>query len=143
MRLHRLVLSNEDYQKLVMAVEEARRMRSVYLPHLDLFRTQLNRATVVSPGEVPGDLITMHSRFELSGEGPGESSIHTLVYPDEAWHDGLSVLSAMGRALLGARVGQEVSWLSSRGRESAKVLHLLKQPEWHAACAAAPVAAGV
>jgi transcription elongation GreA/GreB family factor len=35
----------------------------------------------------------------------------------------------MGAALLGARVGEEVCWISADGPETAKVERLLYQPE--------------
>ena len=56
---------------------------------------------------------------------------YTLVYPeDESLRDGtVSILSPMGMALLGARVGEEVHWDSADGPQVARIVELLFQPE--------------
>jgi regulator of nucleoside diphosphate kinase len=81
--------------------------------------------------ELSDDVITMNSRFVLRDEHTGETIIYTLVYPEEeAPHDGkVSVLSPMGMVLYGAKVGEEVCWMSSSGPQAATVRELLYQPE--------------
>jgi regulator of nucleoside diphosphate kinase len=56
---------------------------------------------------------------------------YTLVFPGEETpgQGKLSVLSPMGMALLGARVGEEVAWMSAAGPEVAVVKNVLYQPE--------------
>jgi len=73
----------------------------------------------------------MNSRFALRDERTGDSICYTLVYPEEdAPHDGkLSVLSPMGMVLYGAKVGEEVCWMSAAGPQVATVEKLLYQPE--------------
>ena len=73
----------------------------------------------------------MNSRFALRDHDTGETISYTLVYPEEeAVHEGkLSVLSPMGMALYGARVGEEVCWTSAAGPQVATVTKLLYQPE--------------
>ena len=131
MLLTKRIMSAEDRERLLPAVDRARNSWLTYAPYLEMFRSELRRTRAVPPSQVPGDLITMNSRFAMS-DPRGEGSIaYTLVYPEEeATHLGkISVLSPMGTALLGARVGEEVAWISSDGPEVARVERLLYQPE--------------
>jgi regulator of nucleoside diphosphate kinase len=129
--LNKRITSAADSHKLVAAVDRARRSWWDYVPYLDLFRGQLRRARVVPPGEVPEDVITMNSRFAVVDPQEDTATCYTLVYPEEAapLRGKVSVLSPMGMALLGARVGEEVFWMSSDGPRVGKVRHLLYQPE--------------
>ena len=125
------IVSKSDHERLVAAAGRARASWVTYAPYLDLFRTELRRADVVPPGEVPDDVVTMNSRFALSHRHSGETVNCTLVYPggEDARAGKISVLSPMGHALLGARVGEEVCWLTPDGPEVATVRRLHYQPE--------------
>ena len=125
------ILSADDRERLIPVIDRARDSWVTYAPYLEQFRQDLRRARAVPPERVPGDAITMNSRFVLShrrGDGP---ICYTLVYPEEASVQlgKVSILSPMGAALLGARVGDEVCWVSTDGPEAAKVERLLYQPE--------------
>jgi regulator of nucleoside diphosphate kinase len=125
------VMSVHDNARLDAAIERARSSWLTYAPFLDFFRAELRRARVVPPAEVPEDVITMNSRFAVIDPDTGESISYTLVYPEQESRDGgkLSVLTPMGMALFGARVGDEVCWTSNDGPEVARVQRLLYQPE--------------
>jgi regulator of nucleoside diphosphate kinase len=101
------------------------------VPQLDVLRSAIRRARMAPPSVFPGDVITMNSRFVLKNMLTGESGAYELVYPaDEAIHrNRISVLSAAGMALLGARVGEEVVWTSCAGPEVGLIHTLLHQPE--------------
>lgn len=125
-----LVISNDDYAKVMSAIDHALGMGFGDPLQLAGAQAELSRAAVVSPAEVPNDVVTMGSRFELAGPTPGAIHVHTLVLPHERREGGVSVLSPMGRTLLGTRVGRRVSWREGDGARSATVLRLLEQPEW-------------
>jgi regulator of nucleoside diphosphate kinase len=131
MVLAKRILSANDHERLVPAVARARGSWLTYAPYLDLFGAELRRSRTVLPAEVPPDVVTMNSRFALHVRGEEGPVCYTLVYPgEEAPSQGkVSVLSPMGTALLGARVGQEVCWLSPEGPEVATVRRLVYQPE--------------
>lgn len=92
----------------------------------------LDSAPTVVPADVPPDLVTMHSRIELAeveGESPGTL---TLCYPTEAdaAHGAVSVLSPVGTALLGRRVGTVARWTTPDGRDhAARIVAIPYQPE--------------
>ena len=125
------IVSADDRDRLVPILERARSSWMTYAPYLDVFRTELRRSRALAPSDVPRDVITMNSRFALAHPRDEGAICYTLVYPEEEspQQGKVSVMSPMGPALLGARVGEEVCWISSDGPEVAKVQRLLYQPE--------------
>lgn len=123
--------SVSDRERLLGVLDNALSSWVTYAPYLESFRGKLRRSRPVSIEEVPGDVITMNSRFVLHDRRDDQTHIYTLVYPEDgALQDGkISVLSPMGMALHGAKVGDEVCWLSTVGPEVATVTRLLYQPE--------------
>lgn len=92
----------------------------------------LDNADLVAPTDMAPDVVTMRSRVrvtEASGAAPREL---TLVYPREAdaAQGQVSVLSPIGTALLGSKVGEMACWTLPDGRPaSLQVQALLFQPE--------------
>jgi regulator of nucleoside diphosphate kinase len=131
MLLSTQVTSVSDRERLLRAVDRALSSWVTYAPYLDFFRGQLRGSRTLPAAEVPEDVITMNSRFMLRDDHTGDTVCYTLVYPeDEAAHDGkLSVLSPLGMVLYGAKVGEEVCWMSVGGPQVATVKTLLYQPE--------------
>lgn len=125
------VTSVSDRERLLQAVDRALNSWVTYAPYLEFFRRKLRRSQVVPTDEVPHDVITMNSRFALRDDLTGDTICYTLVYPEEeAPHVGkLSVLSPMGMALFGAKVGEGLCWMSATGAQVATVKKLLYQPE--------------
>ncbi len=94
----------------------------------------LDAASVVPSREVSPDVVTMYSQVLLRfhGEGSDERRHLTLCYPSDAEPaDGfVSVLSPIGLALLGVRVGEQACWHTPAGQlQRAEVVALLFQPE--------------
>ena len=131
MLLNNRMISIADREKLLLALDQARQSWLTYAPYLDLFRAEVRRTQGVPSQEIPDNVITMNSRFTISESPVGRELCYTLVYPeDEARHlHRVSVLSPIGAALLGARVGERIAWHSSAGPEAATVRSLLYQPE--------------
>jgi regulator of nucleoside diphosphate kinase len=131
MLLTKRIMSKCDHEQVASAADRARDSWATYAPHLDAFRAELRRARAVPAAEVPADVVTMNSRFALWSRRSDETMCYTLAYPDdECLRLGrVSVLSPMGQAVLGARAGEEVCWVSSAGPEVAVVRRILYQPE--------------
>ena len=129
--LSEAIVSDTDKERVIERIRHARSSWTTYAPLLDWFRGGLDEVQTVPPAEVPDDVITMNSRFAVMDLRTGETISYTLVFPeDEALERGkLCVLSPMGMALLGARVGDIVHWNGADGPGSAEVLRLLYQPE--------------
>lgn len=92
--------------------------------------TLLELATVVPTRAVPPDVVTMGSRIELQ-DGEGRAHSLLLCYPADAGAaDRVSVLSPVGRSLLGLRIGDEAEWTPPTGRtQRARIVGLAYQPE--------------
>lgn len=80
---------------------------------------------MVPAREVGADVITMSSRVVFTDDA-GETHDVTLVYPEEADMEKsrLSVLTPVGAALIGLKVGQSIEWRTRLGEE--RTLTVLK-----------------
>lgn len=92
----------------------------------------LDAAELVAPRAVDPDVVTMYSQVLLR-EANGDASLKlTVCYPADAEPEAgfVSVLSPVGAALLGRRVGQTVHWRTPSGdARRAEIVALLFQPE--------------
>lgn len=75
-------------------------------------------ARVVPSNELPSDVVSMNSVVDCIDELTGTFWRFALVYPRDAdiTRDRVSVLSPVGMALLGTRVGQSIDYPSPAGR---------------------------
>ncbi len=92
----------------------------------------IDAAEVVRPQEIAGDIVTMYSKLRVADPSGGAERSVTLVYPAnaDAAQGMISVLSPLGTALLGLRVGEVARWRGVDGKEGAlQVLAIEFQPE--------------
>lgn len=98
--------------------------------HLVALERKIARASICDPADVPADLVTMNTQVLLRDAETGDGSVYTLVFPavENARKNRISILGSLGRALLGARVGDAIGYLSSAGRRLQIVEKVLYQP---------------
>ena len=98
---------------------------------LERLASALDQARVVSPGELPADVVSMHSAVRVRDVETGEEATYTLVYPASADSSArkLSVLAPIGLALLGRREGDEVAPTTPGGARRLRIVKLEHQPE--------------
>ncbi len=92
----------------------------------------LDNADLLAPARMPPDVVTMRSRVRVVEPGNAVPRELTLAYPAEAdaAQGHVSVLSPIGTALLGRKVGELAQWTLPDGRVAAvQVEALLFQPE--------------
>jgi regulator of nucleoside diphosphate kinase len=99
---------------------------------VEMWEEKIERAEIITQDEAPPDLVTMNSIIRT------KDSNLTLVFPREADIDQgkISIMAPLGMALLGARVGQTISWLARDGQTRTLVIESISyQPEacghWH------------
>ena len=98
-------------------------------------RDELERAELVEPGAMPGDVITMNTTALVEVVGDQQQAhAHalTLVYPRDAdgSSDKVSILAPVGSALLGLRVGDSIDWPLPGGRRARLHVQAIRyQPE--------------
>lgn len=91
----------------------------------------LDNADVVPSREVPADVVTLYARVQLA-EADARARPIVVCQPEDAEPESgfVSVLSPLGTALLGRRVGDTVAWVTPDGRRhEARIAALDFQPE--------------
>ncbi len=86
----------------------------------------------VLPTAVEADVVTMQSQVLMADADGGAPYALTLCYPDQAApaEGRYSVLSPLGIAVLGQRVGALAQWRTPHGEaRSARIQQMLFQPE--------------
>lgn len=108
-----LVLGRSDFERLLSLAASAEPFVAAALDE------ELNRAVVVEDDARPADIVSMNSTVAYFDGGSGANAEITLVYPHEADVDKkrISVLTPLGAALIGLRVGQSIHWRFPNGRE--------------------------
>lgn len=98
------------FGELVLSAQDYARLREYALN--DELADELDRAIVVQKERVPEDVVTMNAHCVYFDERVGTQREIELVYPEEADPAAgkVSVLTPVGSALIGLRVGQEIAW---------------------------------
>jgi len=118
----------ERLLKLLHAAGSTQYRGSEYLKRL---QSELERATVVAPQDIPGDVITMNSTVSLEDTATGEEEVYTLVFPEDAdlSQGRLSILAPIGTGMLGYQVGDIFEWDVPDGKRRLLVKKIIYQPE--------------
>ena len=126
--LPRVYITDTDLEQLRETVE-----RGLFSPHAasaELLEQELDRAEVISAPLMPPDVVTMRSRVRFEDVTTGRTRELSLVYPPEADLEAgkLSVLTPVGTALLGLRVGDTIDWPMPRGKTTLLVRAVASPP---------------
>ncbi len=118
----------ERLKKLLNDIPQENHSKDFYIQGLE---DELNRGIVVSPKEVPENVITMNSRVLMRDVESGNDMTLWLVFPDkvDAVKNPVSILSPLGTAMIGYKVGDVFEWESPSGTKKIEVLDILYQPE--------------
>jgi regulator of nucleoside diphosphate kinase len=125
----RIVLTSRDFERLEKLLQS---LPADAFPGKSALESELRRADLVEPEQVPPDVVTMNSIVRFSFAESGEEFRLTLVYPKDAQGqpDRISVLAPVGSALLGLSVGDEIQWPRPGGGVSTvRVIDVSYQPE--------------
>ena len=107
-----LYISERDYQSLLPLIEK------YDTPASEALDNELGRAKIVRNTELPVDVVAIDSRVTFIDLDTAEESTVTLVYPANANIEQMkiSILSPIGTALIGLRVGGKIDWPLPSGR---------------------------
>lgn len=99
--------------------------------HLEELSEELMSAEVVESDDIPSNVITMNSIVLLNDLERSEHMAYTIVFPREAniEQNRVSVLSPLGTAMIGCRVGHVLKFRTPTGERRMKVVKILYQPE--------------
>ncbi|HET7617793.1 MAG TPA: nucleoside diphosphate kinase regulator [Vicinamibacterales bacterium] len=125
-----IFVTDTDFDRLNGLVAGARRSR-MNQEHVDRLAEELDRARIVSPEEIPPDVVTMNSRIQLRDLDTNDAMEFVLVFPTEANVDEqrISVLAPLGTAVLGYRAGSIIEWQVPARTRRLRIERVLYQPE--------------
>lgn len=124
-----ITVSALDAERLEALLDAAGLARGL---HRDALLDELARADIVAPQDMPPNVVTMNSTVRFEIDTPQEQFCLTLAYPkDMAQLDnGISILTPIGTALLGLKVGDSITWPRPDGQLlNVRLLEVLYQPE--------------
>ena len=130
-----LVVTESDRRRLQRMIgslrESLRTIGDPYEIYLRALEDQLTRRSLVPQGDVRDDTVTMNSKVRVRELDTGRRQVLTLVYERDAdpFGERVSVLTPLGAAILGSRVGDVVEWQSRRGPRRVRIERILFQPE--------------
>lgn len=125
--MEKIYITKNDYKKLIELIDKK-------WPHDENDQNlllELNRAQIIEPQEIPNDVITMNSKVSFIDLETDKEFEYWLVFPEAAdiKENKISVLSPIGCALLGYKIGEIISLKTPRGEKKIKVKSILHQPE--------------
>ncbi len=103
-----------------------------FLAHRQSIEDVLDTSTLVPSRGIAADVVTMYSQVLLQDMQSHQRNTLTLSYPADAEPamGFVSVMSPVGCALLGLKVGSIARWSTPSGEEkAAEILAILYQPE--------------
>lgn len=108
-----ILIRESDYQKLVTLIDSAS------TPAATALDAELSRADIVSDDQLPADTVAMGSKATFEDLDSGELNTVTLVFPRQADVDcmKISILSPVGSALIGLRIGGTIDWPLPGGKQ--------------------------
>lgn len=120
-----------DLDRLRKLLDGTRLWSSRDREHLERLDEELGRAHVVSPADIPPDVVTMNTRLRLRDLDSGREMVFTLVFPSDAdvEQGKVSVLAPLGTAVLGYRRGDAFEWPMPGRVRRLHVEEILYQPE--------------
>lgn len=123
-----IYLTRFDLQRLNDLLAE---LDSKTRKQLAALETELDRAELVDPKDVPADVVTMNTRLRYADLEDESVSEVTLVFPQDAdiHQNKMSVFSPVGTALLGYREGDTLDWETPGGIRKITIEKILFQPE--------------
>jgi len=125
----KIVISSVDIDRLEKLIDTLPRNAFVGRAELE---SELARANVVDPREIPPTVVTMNSTIRFIVESSSDEFELTLVYPKDVDSSGktISILAPVGSALLGLSQGDEIEWPSpSGGVLRVQIKEIIYQPE--------------
>lgn len=138
MKKRTIIMADRDHEELSEAIRAMDKLSERGRVEMSPLAAELARAEIVDAREMPSDVIAMNSRAELLDLGTGERMEFTLVFPIDADIEAskISILTPLGTAMLGYRVGDEFEWVVPYGLRRLRVIAIRFQPEASLAIAA-------
>jgi len=125
-----LYLTDTDMDVLRHLIDRMRMTGAGQEQYLRDLESELERAQVVKAGEMPPEVVTLHSAVKLRDLDTGEVMVCVLTLPDEAniGQGMVSVLAPIGTAILGYRERDIVEWPVPAGMRRFRIMKVRQMP---------------
>lgn len=92
----------------------------------EILLLQLKKARQVTRKNLPLDVVTVDSKVTVKNLQNQEEEVYTFVAPDKAKrrNNTVSILSTIGLALIGCKIGDEISWDFEEGEKKMQILNV-------------------
>ncbi len=129
--MKRIILNRLDYLRIKKRIEDAQKLRSIAGSEAESLLNELESASIMEPGDIPPDVVTMNSVVRISFSGTEKQVQFQVVYPDQAnfKENKISIFSPIATALIGYRIGDEIEWVVPGGLTKIKIEDIIYQPE--------------
>ena len=126
-----LYITAIDKERLHELIISTRKNAAESETHLRDLEAELEKAIIVQSKDIPKDTVTMDSQVCIKDLDTQEEIVYTIVFPaySDIKQNRISVLSPVGTALLGYRVGDDIEWKVPGGIRKLKIKKILYQPE--------------
>jgi regulator of nucleoside diphosphate kinase len=126
-----IVVTEIDQSRLRNLLEGTRQWNARDRTHVDHLESELDRAHIVPPVDVPPDVVTMNSEIVVRDMDSNEQLTFAIVFPSDADvnRQKISILAPIGTAVLGYRAGDTIEWNVPGRRRRLRIERVLFQPE--------------
>ena len=127
----KIYITEDDMNRLEEVLAIAARNAKRDFKHLEGLTKELMKAEIVDSTEIPSNVITMNTRVLLNDLEHNVTKEYVVAYPGDAniEQNRVSVLSPLGTAMIGCRVGHILKVKTPTGERRLKVQKILYQPE--------------
>ena len=124
-------ITDYDLKRLKGLLQKAQNWPKEYTELLRKLENKLDAALVIPQKEAPPYLVTMNCHVIVTDLDQKRDMDFWLAYPDEAsfGSDKVSVVSDMGIAILGAKVGDKVRYVNKNTKKLLRIARIHYQPE--------------
>lgn len=102
------------------------RRKKVTATEEEVLKLQLKKAKQLTRKNLPLDVVTIDAKVTVKNLESNEEEVYTFVQPDKAKrrNNTQSILSSIGLALVGCKVGDEVNWDIDEGLKRMQIMNV-------------------
>jgi len=129
--MNEILISSTDAARIMSCIEKARSGGLNAPVNLVPLMNELNRAKLVNPEKMPGDVVTMNSKVTLHNSKTNKEMQIQIVYPQDAdiSKSKISIFAPVGTALIGYRKGDKVLWNTPSGSVEMTILDIVNEKD--------------
>ena len=126
-------ITDYDMKQLKSLLQKAQNWPKEDMELLRKLENKLHVALVIPQKEAPPYLVTMNCHLRVTDLNENKDMDFWLAYPDEAslGKDKVSIVSDIGIAILGLRVGDKVGSVNKNTKKQLRIARIYYQPEEH------------